>query len=86
MAHSVLKLAPRAENHAPQQVPLSEIALTGVYEISKILTSAHRLEAGLASVVNVLSSFMQMRHGVIALLACLALWQSTVTNWLATIR
>jgi Nif-specific regulatory protein len=55
-------------NRLPQQVPLSEIALTGVYEISKILTSANRLEAALASVVNVLSSFMQMRHGVIALL------------------
>jgi len=68
MAQSVLKLAPGMSNRPPQQVPLSEIALTGVYEISKILTSAHRLEAGLASVVNVLSSFMQMRHGVIALL------------------
>ncbi|MBI5113604.1 MAG: nif-specific transcriptional activator NifA [Rhodovulum sp.] len=46
----------------------SEIALTGVYEISKILTSASRLEIMLASVVNLLASFMQMRHGVIALL------------------
>ncbi|MFD2181982.1 nif-specific transcriptional activator NifA [Rhodoplanes azumiensis] len=46
----------------------SEIALTGVYEISKILTSASRLETMLANVVNLLASFMQMRHGVISLL------------------
>jgi Nif-specific regulatory protein len=68
MAHSDTKFAPGNSSRLPQQVPLSEIALTGVYEISKILTSANRLEAALASVVNVLSSFMQMRHGVIALL------------------
>jgi Nif-specific regulatory protein len=47
---------------------LSEIALTGVYEITKILTSPARLEVTLANVLNVLSSFMQMRDGVIALL------------------
>jgi Nif-specific regulatory protein len=56
--------------HAPaaQSVAVSEIALTGVYEISKILTSAHRLETTLSNVVNLLASFMQMRHGVIVLL------------------
>ncbi len=68
MAHGDLKVAPRTSQRPLQSVPLNEIALTGVYEISKILTSANRLEAALASVVNVLSSFMQMRHGVIALL------------------
>jgi Nif-specific regulatory protein len=47
---------------------LSEIALTGVYEISKILTSPARLELTLANVLNLLSSFMQMRDGVIAVL------------------
>jgi Nif-specific regulatory protein len=47
---------------------LSEIALTGVYEISKILTSPARLEVTLANVLNLLSSFMQMRDGVISLL------------------
>jgi Nif-specific regulatory protein len=49
-------------------IPLSEVALTGIYEISKILTAPTRLETTLSSVVNVLSSFMQMRHGVISLL------------------
>jgi Nif-specific regulatory protein len=68
MAHGDIKFSSGMSDRLPQQVPLSEIALTGVYEISKILTSANRLEAALASVVNVLSSFMQMRHGVIALL------------------
>jgi Nif-specific regulatory protein len=68
MVHSEMKRVPEISRRPAQPVPLSEIALTGVYEISKILTSANRLEAALASVVNVLSSFMQMRHGVIALL------------------
>jgi Nif-specific regulatory protein len=47
---------------------VSEIALIGVYEISKILTSANRLETTLSNVVNLLASFLQMRHGVIVLL------------------
>jgi len=50
-------------------VPLSEIALTGIYEISKILSTPARLETTLSNVVNLLSSFMQMQHGVISLLA-----------------
>ena len=50
-------------------IPLSEVALTGIYEISKILTAPNRLEQTLSSVVNLLSSFLQMRHGVISLLA-----------------
>lgn len=57
-----------APSHAPL-IPLSDIALTGIYEISKILTAPNRLETTLANVVNLLSSFMQMQHGVISLLA-----------------
>jgi len=68
MAHGHSNLAPGESDSLRQKIPLSEIALSGVYEISKIITSATRLEAALANVVNVLSSFMQMRHGVIALL------------------
>ena len=56
-------LGPAAKSSA-----VNEIALTGVYEISKILTSASRLETMLSNVVNLLASFMQMRHGVIVLL------------------
>jgi Nif-specific regulatory protein len=50
-------------------VPVSEIALTGIFEISKILAAPTRLETTLANVVNLLQSFLQMRHGVVALLA-----------------
>jgi len=68
MAHGLTNLALGESVSLRPKISLSEIALSGVYEISKIITSATRLEAALASVVNVLSSFMQMRHGVIALL------------------
>jgi Nif-specific regulatory protein len=57
---------PPALRAAPRAV--SDIALTGVYEISKILTAPQRLETMLAGVVTVLSSFLDMRHGIIALL------------------
>jgi Nif-specific regulatory protein len=45
-----------------------EVALTGIYEISKILSGATRLEQTLANVVNVLSSFFDMRLGMIVIL------------------
>ncbi|BBE71944.1 nif-specific transcriptional activator NifA [Oharaeibacter diazotrophicus] len=45
-----------------------EIALSGIYEISKILTSARSLESCLANIVAILSSFMQMRRGMILML------------------
>lgn len=66
-------VAPAAEgppdNHAAPIAPLSEIALTGIFELSKILTAPARLETTLSNVVNLLQSFLQMRHGVVALLA-----------------
>jgi len=46
----------------------SDIALVGVYEISKLLTVPSRLEATLAGVLQLLASFLDMRHGLIALL------------------
>lgn len=46
----------------------SDIALNGIYEISKILTNPARVEETLASVITLLSSFLDMRHGLIALL------------------
>ncbi len=45
-----------------------ETALVGVYEISKLLASVNRLEINLAGVLTLLSSFLDMRHGLIALL------------------
>ncbi len=70
MAHADASVVEHpAAQPSPPQIPLSEIALTGIYEISKILNAPNRLETTLSSVLNVLSSFLQMRHGVISLLA-----------------
>ncbi len=44
------------------------IALQGLYEISKILSSATRLDQALGNVVNVLTSFLDMRLGMIVIL------------------
>src|SRR5262245_16678918 len=69
----MLHAAPLVERSTADQtapiVPLNEIALTGIFEISKILTAPTRLETMLANVVNLLQSFLQMRHGVVALLS-----------------
>ncbi|KAA5602053.1 nif-specific transcriptional activator NifA [Blastochloris sulfoviridis] len=62
-------LVPTSHATAGASVPFSEIALTGVYEISKILASPNRLETTLSNVMGLLWSFMQMRHGIISLLA-----------------
>ena len=70
MAHADASVVEAAEARpSAPPIPLSEIALTGIYEISKILNAPNRLETTLSSVLNVLSSFLQMRHGVISLLA-----------------
>src|SRR6266702_280815 len=70
MAHADASVAGSLEERSkPPLIPLSEIALTGIYEISKILNAPNKLETTLSNVLNVLSSFLQMRHGVISLLA-----------------
>nr|WP_103220482.1 nif-specific transcriptional activator NifA [Roseibium marinum] len=46
----------------------SDIGLFGIYEISKLLNEPARLESVLASVANVLSSFLQMRLSMIVIL------------------
>ncbi|WP_407175566.1 nif-specific transcriptional activator NifA [Bradyrhizobium sp. STM 3562] len=46
---------------------LDESALTGIFEISRVLTATCRLEVTLANVVRLLRSFVQMRHGIISL-------------------
>ena len=46
----------------------SQVALSGIYEISKILTSPARVEVTLSNVITLLSSFLDMRHGLIALI------------------
>ena len=46
----------------------AELALHGVYEISKLLALPVRIETTLSNVLTLLSSFLEMRHGLIALL------------------
>ena len=65
-------LASSGEAHASERQPgppLYEIALTGIFEITKILVAPTRLQTTLSNVVNLLQSFMQMRHGVVSLFA-----------------
>ena len=69
MARGTLTVERGPSHPSVPVVPLSEIALTGIYEISKVLSTPARLETTLSNVVNLLSSFMQMQHGVISLLA-----------------
>ncbi|MDE8652895.1 nif-specific transcriptional activator NifA [Novosphingobium album (ex Liu et al. 2023)] len=45
----------------------ADIALRGVYEISKVLAVPGRLESTLANVLTLLSSFLDMRHGLVTL-------------------
>ncbi len=47
---------------------MGEIALSGVYEISKILARPARLEIMLSNVLNLLSSYLDMQHGTIMLI------------------
>ena len=56
------------EKPARARTPSAETALLGVYEISKILTAPARLEQTLANVVSVLSSFLDMKLGMITIL------------------
>lgn len=46
----------------------AEVRLTGIYEISKILTRPARLEITLSQTINLLSSFLDMQNGLITLL------------------
>ncbi|MEK8095300.1 nif-specific transcriptional activator NifA [Methylocystis sp. IM3] len=50
------------------RTPSADTALLGVYEISKILTAPARLEQALVNVVSVLSSFLDMKLGMITIL------------------
>ncbi|MGA2779028.1 MAG: nif-specific transcriptional activator NifA [Steroidobacteraceae bacterium] len=46
----------------------ADIALVGIYEISKLLAIPARLEISFSTVLKLLASFLDMRHGLIALL------------------
>ncbi|TVR98079.1 MAG: nif-specific transcriptional activator NifA [Rhodospirillales bacterium] len=46
----------------------TSLSLISIYEISKILTASLNLEGTLRAVLNLLSSYMEMRRGVVAIL------------------
>jgi Nif-specific regulatory protein len=45
----------------------ASLSLVGIYEISKILSSAVNLRASLRAVLNLMSSYLDMRRGVVAI-------------------
>jgi Nif-specific regulatory protein len=63
-----LILSPEFGREQRWRPPSPETALFGIYEISKILTAPARLEQALTNVVSVLSSFLDMRLGMIIVL------------------
>ncbi|MBB5501673.1 nif-specific transcriptional activator NifA [Paraburkholderia sp. MM5384-R2] len=54
-------------DHAVPIVQWHESVLTGIFEISKVLTAPYRLEVTLANVIDLLQSFVQMRLGIVSL-------------------
>jgi len=46
----------------------ASLSLVSIYEISKILTATVSLEGSLRAVLNLMSSYMEMRRGVVAIL------------------
>ncbi|WP_018240555.1 nif-specific transcriptional activator NifA [Ensifer sp. BR816] len=46
----------------------ADVSVSGIYQISKVLTASTRLEITLTNVVNILSSMLEMRHGAIVVL------------------
>ncbi len=51
----------------PTQRQANALSLVSLYEISKMLTASANLEATLRAVLNLLSCYMEMRRGVVAL-------------------
>ena len=60
--------APMRNGALPAAGRYSEVALSGIYEISKIVTSPSSLKVMLNNVVSVMSSFLDMRLATLALL------------------
>ena len=57
-----------AYDRAERPLPRADLALYGIYEISKILCGPGSLHEVLSSTLQVLHSFLDMAHGVIAVL------------------
>ncbi len=52
---------------AHERASAATLALVGIYEISKILTATTTLESSLRAVLNLMSSYLEMRRGVVAI-------------------
>lgn len=63
-----LAVTASAQQEPSSATRMGEIALSGIYEISKILARPARLEIMLSNVLNLLSSYLDMQHGTIMLL------------------
>jgi Nif-specific regulatory protein len=61
-------MSERPARSRPATHTRADIALRGIYEISKILAMPVRLENTLANVLTLLSSFLELHHGIVALL------------------
>jgi Nif-specific regulatory protein len=60
-------LASKSKSPASRYVS-DRASLYGIYEISKVIGQPERLEVTLARVLHIMSSFLDMRHGLVALL------------------
>lgn len=52
---------------AHERASAATLALVGIYEISKILAATTSLEGSLRAVLNLMSSYLEMRRGVVAI-------------------
>lgn len=52
---------------ANERASAASLALVGIYEISKILAATTSLEGSLRAVLNLMSSYLEMRRGVVAI-------------------
>jgi Nif-specific regulatory protein len=52
---------------SPERCAAASLALVGIYEISKILAATTNLEGSLRAVLNLMSSYLEMRRGVVAI-------------------
>ena len=58
---------PSSTGPAAERTNTAALSLVSIYEISKILTATVSLESSLRAVLNLMSSYMEMRRGVVAI-------------------
>jgi len=57
----------RIRSFVGERTSSAALSLVSIYEISKILTATTSLESSLRAVLNLMSSYMEMRRGVVAI-------------------